>query len=835
MNAPYGLIPIGLFLALLYGISFLFSRLGILSTPAHRKIWNYALLAVFLVTAGLGVLMAVQVNYRLEIPWAEKALKIHVNFGLGMSLIGVFHLCWHAPYFIKRRKTRPVPAAASAAAGPSSAAARARRDLALPFAVGFSGVAVQTLLIREFLTLFEGNELTLSLIVFLWLLLSGAGSLAGARARVPDAAYSRETVERASTLVKALLIVPLAVFPLLFPLKSLLFAPGVEAGPPAMSGFLALLLLPYCFLNGFSFTWTARVLRGEGRSLRLVYGWESVGGAAGGAFCAAAVLPGLPSLAIVFAVSSGLFFLLAAARTAERRTRWVFPAVLLAAAVSFSAAGGDAWMIQRFHPNERLVGTVSGGAGRLTVTKSGDQVNVYENGVLVHASGNVMLNEELAAFALTQTERPDRVLLIGGLLSGLPAELAKYGAGQVDIAEPDPHLFRLAGKLGLAPSAPGIRPIRGTPFRWIETAGVRYDAVLIALPGPWNLQLNRYYTADFFRRVKSVLAPGGVAAAALPGTANYVSESAAASLGSVAAAARESFAETAVFPGEMSILVMSGRPLTTDILSGLARRGIANLYVRPGYFDEELFKARIEQVNAAVGEAAPNADLRPAAYLNHIRWWLGRFPEKILGPAAAVLALLVLWGILAGRSALAGMFIMGAASSGSSVLLLLLIQIAVGALYLWTGLFLGIFMVGLAAGSLSGPRPAEKAGGLKALGPLALFSAVSASAGLLAPWLAHGRGPDFLKMALLLSAGFALAAFVGRFFAGLSAALETNAARHDRLYGYDLLGSALGAVVFPMVVIPLAGVRNALFALALAGLLAWGVVALGGHRRMERK
>ena len=89
MNAPYGLIPLGLFLALLYGISFLFSRLGILSTPAHRKIWNYALLAVFLVTAGLGVLMAVQVNYWLEI-LGRKSAENPLNFGLGMSLIGLF-------------------------------------------------------------------------------------------------------------------------------------------------------------------------------------------------------------------------------------------------------------------------------------------------------------------------------------------------------------------------------------------------------------------------------------------------------------------------------------------------------------------------------------------------------------------------------------------------------------------------------------------------------------------------------------------------------------------------------------------------------------------------
>ena len=427
-------------------------------------------------------------------------------------------------------------------------------------------------------------------------------------------------------------------------------------------------------------------------------------------------------------------------------------------------------------------------------------------------------------------------MLVGGLLAGLPDELAKYGTGRVDIVEPDPHLIRLAEKLGLVGATPGIRLIRRTPVRWIDSADVLYDAVLINLPGPWNLQLNRFYTVDFFRRVKRILAPGGVVAAVLPGTANYVSEGAASSLGPVAAAARESFRDALIYPGENSYLVMADRPLTTDILSELRRRGIANLYVNPGYFDEDLFRARIERVNTAVGTTpAANADLKPAAYLNQIRWWLGRFPEKMLLPGAAVLILIVLWGVFTGRSFLAGMFVMGAVSSGSSVLLLLLVQIIAGALYQWTGLFLGTFMVGLAAGSLAGPRALKRAGVSSVGGPLAVFVLFSAAAGFLAPWLAHGRGPGFLKTAILLLAGFVLAAAVGAFFAGLSVKLEKDSARHDRLYGYDLLGSAVGAVAFPMVIIPLAGLQNAMFSLSLAGVLAFGIVAWGGPRRISSK
>ncbi|MHB8055186.1 MAG: spermidine synthase family protein, partial [Candidatus Aminicenantales bacterium] len=490
MNAPYGLIPIGLFLVLLYGISLMFSRLDILSKAIHRKIWNYALLAVFLGAAVLGLLMAVQINYKLEVPWTEKVLKGHVNFGIGMSLIGFFHLLWHLSYYFGRRKRRAAAAGVvSSEAAPRSAAPVARWAV-LPFAVGFSGVLVQTLVIRDFLTLFEGNELTASLIVFLWLLITGAGSLTGSVARLADRRAGGNFGRKAATLVKTLLVVPLVLFPLMVYLKSFLFAPGIEAGPAAMSGFLAFILLPFCFLNGFSFTWTARALRIEGRPLRTVYGWESIGGAAGGIFAAAAVLTGLPSLTIVFIASAGLIFLIAAGWKTGAWTRWVFPAALLALGVFVQAASVDLLFLKWIHPNEKIAGTASGSSGRLTVTRTGDQVNVYENGVFVHASGNVIVNEELTAFALIQPDRLDNVLVIGGVLAGLPEELAKYRCGRADFTEPDPRLIGLAGKLGLVADSPGTRLIRKTPAAWMVAADVRYDAVLIDLPGPQNLQLN---------------------------------------------------------------------------------------------------------------------------------------------------------------------------------------------------------------------------------------------------------------------------------------------------------------------------------------------------------
>ncbi len=836
MNAPYWPVPIAIFLALLYGLSLLFVRLGVLDRVLHRKIWNYALLLTFVPAAGLGLLLALQVNTRMPLSWSEKALQIHVNFGLAMALIAAVHLAGRMSHFFRRTKKRS--ADFSGVAEPAAVPPPAPRTPAaflLPAGIGFSGVCVQALLIRDALTLFEGNELTVSLILFLWLLMTGAGSLAGSSRGLSGRIDAGNPGDKIETAVRALFLVPLVLFPLMFVGKSLLFAPGVEAGPAAMSGFLASILLPFCFLNGFLFTWAARILRREGRPLSAVYGWESAGGAAGGLFVTTAVLLGFTSPAAL-GLSGAFFFGFSAVFSRPRsRARIVFPALLLAGAVGVQLFDVDRLIVQRFHPNEDVVGTVSGSSGRLTVTRTEGQVNIYENGLLVHAAGNTIADEELAAFALVQTQRLDAVLILGGLLGGLPAEAAKFGAGRIDLLETDPDLIDLALKLGLASDTSRIRLIRKTPAAWLRAADVRYNAVLIDLPGPLSLDLNRFYTADFFLRIRDILDSEGVVAAVLPGTANYVSENAVATLGPVIRAARAAFREAQVFPGESSYLLMSDRPLTTDILAGLERLSVRNTYVNPGYFDATLFRDRVERLNRDVGPAAfPNSDLRPAAFLAQIRWWLGRFPEDVLAPGAALLAVLILAGIFTRNSRLAGMFVLGAASSGWSVTLLLLLQIAAGAIYRWTGLLLGTFMIGLAAGSFLGPRLLKGSGRGRSAAPLSALILVSALAGYFSPGLAFGRGPAGLKLAGILGLGFVVAALVGACFSTWSAALESAASgRSDRLYGYDLLGSAAGAVAFPMVALPLAGFRNGLYLLAAAGLLVLLMTVPGGSKRRK--
>ncbi len=77
---PYALIPIGIAIILLYALTFLLYRAGIILKKTHRQLWNAGLLLTFFLTAVLGLLLAVQVNYKLEIPWIKELLVIPGGF-----------------------------------------------------------------------------------------------------------------------------------------------------------------------------------------------------------------------------------------------------------------------------------------------------------------------------------------------------------------------------------------------------------------------------------------------------------------------------------------------------------------------------------------------------------------------------------------------------------------------------------------------------------------------------------------------------------------------------------------------------------------------------------
>jgi hypothetical protein len=110
-KALYDLIPIGTISLILYLLTFFLSRIGTITKSTHRKIWNVLLLVTFLVTGLLGLFLVVQLNYNLLFDWVRPLLYWHVEFGIGMACISIFHILWHLKYFLNLFKTAKKKAA----------------------------------------------------------------------------------------------------------------------------------------------------------------------------------------------------------------------------------------------------------------------------------------------------------------------------------------------------------------------------------------------------------------------------------------------------------------------------------------------------------------------------------------------------------------------------------------------------------------------------------------------------------------------------------------------------------------------------------------------------
>ncbi|MBU0761465.1 MAG: DUF4405 domain-containing protein [Candidatus Altiarchaeota archaeon] len=108
VGGKYNLVEWILFLSLSYLGTLILSKRERITCLTHRRVWNVALLIAFLVSAVLGVLLVVRINYGIVFPQWINILYWHVEAGIAMAVISVFHILWHWQYFVCIVK-RPKP------------------------------------------------------------------------------------------------------------------------------------------------------------------------------------------------------------------------------------------------------------------------------------------------------------------------------------------------------------------------------------------------------------------------------------------------------------------------------------------------------------------------------------------------------------------------------------------------------------------------------------------------------------------------------------------------------------------------------------------------------
>lgn len=676
------------------------------------------------------------------------------------------------------------------------------------FALGATSIAFQIILLREFLSVFSGNELIIGMVLANWMIITGLGSFLG---KLSDRRPGCDSSLGLALMAIALL--PPVTVALLRVLRNLVFTTGSMIGIEQAFVFSLALLLPYCLVSGFLFSFFCAMLssRQGTNAVALSYSWESWGSAAGGALFSLVVLPLLDTFQAFFVLLAGdLCLSCLVAYTCHNRKKLAFTLALICTTALFLVLGHPDAMTRKFlFPSQELLYFRDTPYGNLTITRQGEQMNFFENNVLMFSSGEIVGSEENVHYAMVQRLNPRRVLLIGGGPFGTIQEILKYPEVRVDYAEANPWLIDVGKSYTPDVRDPRINVINDDPRRLVrhQSPG-SYDVALLALPDPESAFLNRYYTLDFFSELKRVLATNAVISLSLLSGTEYLGPESLALASSLYATLKAIFAHVLIIPGNRNFFLASDQPLDLHIGRLIEQRGIATSYVNKFYLDDDLLGQRSRELTDRLLPSAPiNTDFAPVGYFQHVAYWLsslGATPRLWIF-LLVLAAVMVAWQ---GHAVGMAIFASGFSGAGLEMVLLLSFQALYGSLYQMTGIVITAFMAGLAVGSWFIPRILPQA----KMNAFILLQLLVTGFGLLLPLVLSRlqtgmMGPLFLHFAFTAMA-FSLAVLVGMEFA-VAARLRpgTAAAIAGELYGLDLAGSALGALVITVYAIPLLGIQ----------------------------
>jgi spermidine synthase len=671
-----------------------------------------------------------------------------------------------------------------------------RRYLFLAAIISFSSITFQLVFLREFLSTFSGNELLFGLFLGLWFLLQAIGGYIG-----------RLIKPSSPTLLSILIAILSILLPIcLFSLKlskPLLIEQGGMVGPVAISLSLSLFLLGPCIIIGFLFVLISCIYKG---TLGRVYLFDIFGYLLGGLVFTFLLVSRLSSFSILYGVSLSLLIL--CMFMLKRLILLPFIFILL----FFSQIDYQRIALSLYYKGQEMIEVKDSPYGELVVTRLCNQLNFYQNGVLLFTTDNIAENEERAHFALIQHKDPENILLIGGGGSGIIKEIAKYRPKKIDCVEIDPLVIeavkRRYPESGILLPSVSFHLMDGRKF--VKETKTRYDAIIINLPPPFTANLNRFYTAEFFKEIEGILKKDGVISLFLPGSANYLDETRINLLSSIYWTLKDSFSNIIVVPGDTLVIVASDSPLSEKIGDMIKEKGIQTKYINESYLSGQLTSTRVNYLLSLIKRCKPNKDLEPNGYYLWILGWLGFFEKNILYLSLPILIFFLL-AIFFAKPIPLSVFSLGFCGVTAEVSLCIIFQSLSGYLYYFMGALIASFSLGLILGAfLSNSRKDPSLFDMKIV-------VLAASAYLLLlPLLLKGVSLLGMTRLFFLILLFGIGGFVGFAFPLASLLYKKNLAeRAGVLYASDMLGSFFGGISASFFLLPLLGTTNLFFLMAI--------------------
>jgi len=697
VNNPYLIIPLSTLILVLYLISHFLSRSGIISRTVHKRTWNVILLFAFLVAAVLGILLAIQINYKLEWTFVEAALKWHVNFGIALSVVAILHLVRHFDYYLDIfRPGKKNQVQNSSARKEKKAGIKNLKWVVL--LSGFAATVVQVLMIREISTVFQGNELLMGWTIGAWMLFTGTGALLG-RKQNNDV----NTGKALQTVLVLIGILPICFIILMNLFRNTIFPPGILINPAHFLLILIIILSPVGLLSGYLFALLVRMYQREKSGYVKVYALEAIGSLAGGLVASLIFIYWfsiLQSLLMVF-----LFILVVLFFAEHKRIQLISGIGVILIIITSFFVPFDQYIKSFLFINQEVVQSKETYYGNVVITSNADQYNIYENGSLSFTTDNVIIREEYVHYAMFQKDNPENILLIGGGISGSLSEILKYpSVKKIDYVELNPQLIRIVSDYIPFPDNPKINVIYGDGRRFLQRTNSRYDIAILAIPDPSSLQTNRFYTHEFITLLKSRLNNGSVIMLSHTPAGNYVDSESAKIEGTIFNTLKDTFRNVKIIPGENDYFLASDSLINIQIAALASSKPIENTYVNQYYMDDPSIIERSQYIEHNILEQnILNSDKKPLPVFYHTLKFLSQFNQRSIFYLVLPILILVL-PVFFMRSVSVGIFVTGFTGSAIELMLIFSFQTFYGYVYSAIGLIIAVFMGGLALGSIYGSR-----------------------------------------------------------------------------------------------------------------------------------
>jgi spermidine synthase len=684
--------------------------------------------------------------------------------------------------------------------------------------MGFISILLQTTVLRLLLSTFSGNELDIGITLSCWLIFVGAGSFTGGK------------IKRRYAFALSFIFIALISIPTVLAIKSIRPALSLEPGEiiSLTSTMLttALILLPISFLIGLQFPLAVSYCKNNSTPGK-IYGLEALGAFIGGMLFTFVL--GSRSDAMTLCLIVSLICICTAASFLKKKIILLFVIVPLVLYFSFDKiAKALPWR------GLRVLDTVESRYGEITIVQVGTQSSIFSNGQLMFTYPDLYAEELKAHMTMTLHPTASRILIIGGS-PGVLKEFLKYPVERVDFVELDPkitelcHLLFTAERDASAMRNLKVRILTEDGRKFIkEVNNPSYDLVILNIPQPFTAGINRFYTVDFFKEVKTALKNDGILAISLPASSGYIGRHMQTASGTVYNSLKSVFGFVEVTSQEYGVLFASQSAIETQpeiLVKRFTQQMVHTEYFHPYLFQDAFSQLHTEYIRQRLSRIQLlNTDMRPSAYLYNLMLWAEVHGGTMLSPLLMLQErhILVITGlILASVSFLIfnkrkqvllfSVFTTGFSGMSFVLAALLAYQAIYGYVYETIGALSAFFMLGVWGGTLYAKQLKNPQGILLQLETITILFVLAA------PFLFKA---EFFFYALILISGMLTG---GQFSAASLAFGEPQSG--GTLYALDLFGSFLGALLPSLLIIPLFGIAHALLFIAFIKLFSASMIA----------